>query len=80
MPRTFVALDADFGSLNTIPQHVTLMGKCEACGSMREIDRDALENKAGVHVWLADAQKRMVCRECGAKKGKIVPGYYGVDH
>ncbi len=80
MPRKFVALDVNFGTLNVIPNHVTLMGKCEACRSMREIDRAVLEEKAGAHVWLADAEKRMRCRDCGAKSGKILPGYYGADH
>lgn len=76
MPEKFVPHKVDFGTLNVVPHHAIIMASCNACGEMRELDRKAFEDAAGSTVWIADAEKRLKCRSCGAKDGKIVTGYY----
>jgi hypothetical protein len=68
-----------YGTLNTLPRHVIIMGKCNACGTMREIDHDFLGSKAGGTCDLRAVGKRLKCRECGRVDGEILLGYYTAD-
>ena len=79
MPKTFLPTNADFGRLNVIPAGAVFMVRCTACGSMREVSRLYLEQKAGSGAELKTIEARLKCA-CGQKAAKLMVGYYGVPH
>ncbi|MGN6777608.1 hypothetical protein [Rhizobium sp.] len=79
MPRKFVETNGDFGSLNIVPPGSVFMVRCTACGDMREVSRQFLEEKAGAHAKFKDIEARLKCA-CGEKAAKLMPGYYCVPH
>jgi len=79
MTRKFVETNCNFGSLNIIPPGAVFMVRCTACGDMREVSRQYLEEMAGAHAELKAIEARLKC-VCGQKAAKLMPGYYGVPH
>ncbi|MBY3333729.1 hypothetical protein HFN98_24360 [Rhizobium laguerreae] len=63
------------GYLNVTPQHMTILARCEVCGSEREFDRTNLP--FGVrHALITDIEARLRCVACGAKGGRLRFGSY----
>ncbi|XKM40306.1 hypothetical protein A4U53_030710 [Rhizobium ruizarguesonis] len=48
------------GYLNVTPQHMTILVKCEACGSEREFDRSNLPQHWR-HALITDIEARLKC-------------------
>nr|WP_064246950.1 hypothetical protein [Rhizobium leguminosarum]OAP95078.1 hypothetical protein A4U53_17805 [Rhizobium leguminosarum] len=63
------------GYLNVTPQHMTILVKCEACGSEREFDRSNLPQHWR-HALITDIEARLKCTACGAKNGRLRFGSY----
>lgn len=64
-------------TLNVIPHHMAMLAQCRACGVTRELDREALNSKAGIQDWLPEIEKRLRCSACGANDAKLMLGYFG---
>ncbi|NNH56890.1 hypothetical protein HLI01_08725 [Rhizobium laguerreae] len=63
------------GYLNVTPQHMTILARCEACGSEREFDRTGLPFSVR-HALITDIEARLRCSACGAKAGRLRFGSY----
>ena len=63
------------GYLNVTPHHMTILARCEACGSEREFDRRSVPSAVG-HALITDIEARLKCTACDAKAGRLRFGSY----
>jgi len=43
------------------------------CGHVRHVTPTVLGDLFGWPCWIRDAEKRLVCQECGEKRARLVP-------
>lgn len=75
MSRFLEIKDWSPGYLNVTPQHVTILARCEACGTEREFDRQAVPREM-MHSLVMHIEARLRCKTCGAKAGRLRFGNY----
>lgn len=66
------------GYLNVTPRHVTILARCDACGTEREFDRNSVP-AAARQTLIRDIEARLKCAGCGAKAGRLRFGSYAAD-